>query len=95
MTHRGRTLIAVQNGETRPNRVLALTMDPAWRRVTGWRVLAANLPELEQPSGGTVVGDDFVFVARSQWAAFDDDGTVTKSKLSPPLIVRLRLPKSR
>ena len=48
MTHRGRTLIAVQNGTTSPNRVVALTLDPSWRRVTGWRVLTANQPELEQ-----------------------------------------------
>ena len=48
--------------------------------MTGWRVLAANLPDIEEPSGGTVVGGDYLFVARSQWAAFGDDGTLTPAR---------------
>ncbi len=92
MSWRGRTLIAVQNGTTRPNRILALTLDKTWRRVTGWRILAANLPELDEPTGGTVVGRDFVFVARSQWNSFADDGGPKVPQPPAPVIARLRLP---
>ncbi|MBS0298139.1 MAG: SMP-30/gluconolactonase/LRE family protein [Proteobacteria bacterium] len=83
-------IIAVQS-TSRPERVLRLTLDRDWRRVTGWTVLAANLPELRGPTGGIVRGREFVFVARSQWDDFDDDGKPKTDKPEPALIERLPL----
>lgn len=81
-------IIAVQS-TSRPERVLRLTLDRDWRRVTGWTVLAANLPELKGPTGGTVRGREFVFVARSQWDDFDDAGQPKTQAPQPALIERL------
>lgn len=86
----GNDLIAFQNG-TNPQRVVRLKLDPGFTRVTAWSVLAANLPNLEEPTSGVVVGDDLVFVARSQWTDFKDDGTLRRDPPGPAVIARLKL----
>jgi sugar lactone lactonase YvrE len=86
----GGGIIAVQS-TSRPERVLRLTLDRDWRRVTGVKVLAANLPELAGPTGGMVRGREFVFVARSQWDDFDDAGKPKTQTPQPALIERLPL----
>lgn len=90
MTRDGNTVIAVQNG-TNPQRILRLTFDRSWTRVTRWDVLAANLPTMREPTGGVLYQGDFVFVAKSQWDAFDDDGKLKQDKPEPAEIGRLRL----
>lgn len=72
----GQTLIAVQNGVA-PQRLLRLWPTPDGKRLTRVETLAANLPELDEPTSGAMRGDDFVFVARSQWTDFGDDGLKT------------------
>ena len=86
----GGDLIAFQNG-TNPQRVVRLKLDAGFTRVTGWSVLAANLPNLEEPTSGVVVGDDLVFVARSQWTDFKEDGTLRRNPPGPAVIARLKL----
>jgi sugar lactone lactonase YvrE len=86
----GADLIAFQNGVA-PQRIVRLRLDRNFTRVEGWRVLAANLAEIAEPTTGVVLGDDLVFVARSQWAEFGDDGTLRVDPPSPVLIARLRL----
>ena len=87
----GDALIAFQNGVT-PHRVLRLQLDPAFSAVTGWSVLAAATPDLEEPTGGVVVGRDLVFVARSQWSDFKEDGTLRRDPPGDAVIARLKLP---
>ena len=72
----GQTLIAVQNGVA-PQRLLRLWPTPDGKRLTRVETLAANLPDLDEPTSGAMRGDDFVFVARSQWTDFGDDGLKT------------------
>ena len=86
----GGDLIAFQNG-TNPQRVVRLRLDAAMTRVEHWTVLAANLPNLEEPTSGVVVGDDLVFVARSQWTDFKDDGSLRRTPPGPAVIARLKL----
>jgi len=86
----GADLIAFQNG-TNPQRIVRLSMDPAMTRVERWTVLAANLPNLEEPTSGVVVGDDLVFVARSQWTDFAEDGSLRRNPPGPAVIARLKL----
>jgi len=74
----GQTLIAVQNGVA-PQRLLRLWPTPDGKRLTRVETLAANLPELDEPTSGAMRGDDFVFVARSQWTDFGDDGLKTET----------------
>lgn len=86
----GDDLIAFQNG-VNPQRVLRLKLDADFTRVAGWNALAANLPNLDEPTSGVVVGNDLVFVARSQWTDFKDDGTLRRNPPGPAVIARLKL----
>ncbi len=72
----GDGLIAVQNG-VNPQRILRLALSPDGARITAASVLAANLPQLDEPTGGAMLDGRFVFVARSQWSDFGDDGLKT------------------
>lgn len=72
----GQTLIAVQNGVA-PQRLLRLWPTPDGTRLIRVETLAASLPDLDEPTSGAMRGDDFVFVARSQWTEFGDDGLKT------------------
>jgi len=83
-------LIAIQNGVS-PQRVLRLDLDPGGTRITGWRVLAANHPILQEPTTGVIVGDDLVLIARSQWTDFRADGTLSRNPPGPAVLARLKL----
>lgn len=72
----GQTLIALQNGVA-PQRLLRLWPTPDGQRLTRVETLAANLPDLDEPTSGAMRDEDFVFVARSQWSDFGEDGPRT------------------
>ncbi len=82
-------LIAIQNG-VQPNRVAAFDLADDGLAVTAVKVLARSLPEFDEPTLGTVVGDEFLFVANSHWNRFDRDGNLPPD-LQGPVILRLQL----
>lgn len=86
----GNDLIAVQNG-FKPNRILRLKMNADWSAVEKTEVLLRGQPELEEPTGGQVIGDRFVFVARSQWSEFDDKGNIKRDTPAPVVIGEIKL----
>ena len=86
----GGDLVAIQNGVT-PQRVLRLTMDPGFGRVERWAPIAANLPQLSEPTTGTIQDGALVFVARSQWTDFREDGALRSITPGPAVIARLPL----
>jgi hypothetical protein len=86
----GQFLYALQNG-TAPQRVLRLTPDAGWSRIEAVEVLAANLPQIVEPTTGLVHDGELVFVSRSQWSDFDREGALTTPEPEPALISRLRL----
>lgn len=86
----GRHVYALQNGVA-PQRVLRLTLDAGWGRIEAVEVLAANLPQLDEPTTGLVHGGELVFVSRSQWSDFDGEGALKSPEPEPALISRLRL----
>jgi sugar lactone lactonase YvrE len=65
-------LIAIQNG-VRPHRVVRFQLERGGRRVRHATVLAANLPEFDEPTLGVLAGRRFHFVANSQWNKFGPD----------------------
>ena len=73
LTRHGRAILAVHNGG-KPAKVLSLVFDPGWTRVTQVEELASGHPDLDEPTGGIVRQGLFVFISRSQWSAFGDDG---------------------
>ena len=44
-----------------------------------------------EPTLGTVVGDDLIYVAASQWRSFDEEGHLLRDQLVEPTILRLPL----
>ena len=86
----GRSLYALQNGVS-PQRVLKLTLNPAWTRIDQVQVLAANLPQIAEPTTGLILDGDLVFVARSQWSDFVANGSLRTPAPDPAIIARLRL----
>lgn len=85
----GNRLVATQNG-IRPNRVVAFDLGDDGVSITAEAVLARNLPQFDEPTLGTIVGDEFLFVANSHWNRFDREGNLPPD-LEGPLILRLRL----
>ncbi len=86
---KGNELLLIQNG-IRPHRVVALQLSDSGRAVTTGRVLASNLDGFDEPTLGTVHGDDFYFVANSHWNRFDADNQLPDG-LTGPLILRIPL----
>ena len=86
----GDQLIAIQNG-IRPHRVTAFTLADDGLAVESADILAMNLPEFDEPTLGTVVGDAFYFVANSHWNRFDADNNLPDD-LNGPIVLRLALP---
>jgi len=85
----GNELVAIHNG-LRPHRVVALALSDDGLSITGSRTLARNLPEFDEPTLGTVVGDSFYFVANSHWNRFDRNNNLADG-LSNPLILKVPL----
>ncbi len=91
----GRDLLGVQNGIA-PQRVIRIRLYPSWTAVEGVDVLAANLPQMDEPTLATRIGDDLLVIGNGQWSRFKDDGTLDGSApFAPTRIVRLKLPKAR
>jgi len=86
----GAALVATQNG-IKPHRLLLITPNAAEDRLETVTLLTINDPRLDEPTLGTVVGDDFYYIANSQWSHFTDKGP-RLDELRPPAVLKLRLP---
>ncbi len=83
------SLIAIQNGVT-PNRVIRLRLDNAGRRIERVETLAANHPDIADPTLGFIRKDDFLFIANSQWPKFGR-GTPAPDELDRIVILKVPL----
>jgi hypothetical protein len=84
--HEG-ALIAVQNGVT-PPRVMRFELDSTWTRFVRADVIDRNLPTADEPTMGTIVGENFVYVANSQWEKYDEAGALRRGAvLRKPVLV--------
>jgi len=88
--YRGR-LIAIQNGVS-PNRVVSLQL--SGDNVTGFKTLEANHADFLEPTTGTIVGDDFYFIANSQWPLVNEKAELATDKLRDPVVLKLDLKKA-
>lgn len=80
-------IIAVQNGVT-PPRIMRFELDTARTRIVSAEVLDRNLPLADGPTTGTVVGDEFVYVANSQWEKYTETGERRpRSMLRRPVLI--------
>ena len=84
-------LVAVQNG-VNPPRAVRIVLSHDLGSIAEFHVLEANNPLFDEPTLGFVRGDDFYFIADSQWGAVDDKGQLAASdKLLQPVILKLPL----
>lgn len=77
------SIIAVQNGLVTP-RITRFVLSDDGRRISRVEVLDRNTPLADEPTIGAVVGDDFVYVANSQWSKHDDAGRRIASRAVAP-----------
>ncbi|HXV14635.1 MAG TPA: hypothetical protein VEC56_10575 [Candidatus Krumholzibacteria bacterium] len=81
------SLIAVHMTSVRRHR-----LDNANTRVVSTEILEADHPLFDVPTTGVIVGDDFYYVANSQFSAVQKDGTLLPmDQLNEPAILKLRL----
>jgi DNA-binding beta-propeller fold protein YncE len=71
----GNTIIAVQNGVV-PAQIMRYEIDPIALRIIRAVVIDRNLELAPEPTIGTIVGGEFVYVANSLWEEFDDNGVL-------------------
>ncbi len=91
MAMAGHSLIAIQNGLPL-DRVIRLDLDRTMTKIEKWSTLAANLPVLNEPNHGVMVGEKFYFIATSGWDRFAPDGTVTPgAALHRPVVMVLEV----
>ena len=70
--HRG-AIVAVQNGVA-PARIVRFALNAAGDSIVAARVLDQQPALAPEPTIGTMIGDRFVYVANSQWEAYDGEG---------------------
>jgi sugar lactone lactonase YvrE len=87
--HRG-AIVAVQNGVV-PARVMRFTLAADGSRFTSAEVIDRN-PAADEPTIGTLVGDEFVYVANSQWEKRNAAGAIKPGvALRKPLLMGVPL----
>jgi len=86
----GKDLIAIQNG-IRPNRVVRIRLSDDGLGIVAIETLERAHHLYKDPTLGTVVGDELLYVASSQWRSFDQQGKLLVDELVPATILRLPL----
>ena len=86
----GNDLIAIQNG-IQPPRVVRIVLSADGSGIDRVETLERAHHLYREPTLGTVVDDDLIYVAASQWQSFDADGKLLVDQLVEPTILRLPL----
>ena len=68
-------------------RIVRYSLDPAWQRITGRRVIDANTPDIRTSTTGEVVGEDYIFIGNSQIDRMNAK-TIDASTMEPVRIYR-------
>lgn len=85
------SLIATQNG-INPQRVVRIYLNKNLDAVEKYAVLESNNPNFDEITLGLIKGNNFYYIANSQWGSFDKDGNIFPiEKLKRPRILKLRL----
>ncbi|MEZ5425687.1 MAG: hypothetical protein R2747_05440 [Pyrinomonadaceae bacterium] len=83
-------LIAIQNG-VNPQRVVRFQLNGAKTRIKGFKTLEANHPDFLEPTLGTIVGNEFFYIANSQWPLVNEKAELKTEDLREPVILKLNL----
>ncbi|WP_029086976.1 hypothetical protein [Brevundimonas aveniformis] len=93
LARHGNRLVAIHNGAP-PGSVLSLTLSPDWTEVREGELLIRGDPLME-PTTGFVSGNAFVFIARSQWSDFGQDGQPSSATPDPAIVASIQLTEPR
>jgi len=77
-------LIGIQNG-TSPQRIVKIDLDKPGKTAVSVEVLQQALPEWSEPTHGAVEDENFVYIATSNWPAYDDEGNLREGASLAPL----------
>lgn len=84
-------IIAIQNGVS-PARVVKFHLGADGRTITHVETLDRNAAIADEPTIGTIAGNEFVYVANSQWGKYDADGNrLPDAVLEPPVLLGVRI----
>lgn len=84
-------LVAVQNGLA-PARIVRFVLDRAGERIVRADVLDRNVAVADEPTIGTVVDGELVYVANSQWEKHDGRGArIAARPLTAPVLLAVPL----
>ncbi len=84
-------IVGIQNG-VNPPRVSRFRLDGAGERIIASETIDRNIDIADEPTVGAILGNDFVYVANSQWNKYDDEGNRRGgTELAPTVILRLPL----
>jgi|CXWL01.1.fsa_nt_gi hypothetical protein len=84
-------LIAIQNGIT-PHRVVSIAI--AGGRIEEFKTLEANHADFMEPTLGFLIGDEFYYVANSQWPLVNGKAELNSDKLRQPVVLKLNVKKA-
>ena len=87
-------LVAIQNGVT-PQRVVRLKLDESGTRVSSLATVAKALPSFDNPTFGTLAGDDLLFLAASHWHRVGPDGRAQNPPLPDVPVLRSSVKNAR
>ena len=79
------SLITIQNG-VYPNRVVRHYMDPAGKAFIRYEYIDNAHPSFGEPTIGSLSGDNFYYVANSQWNGYEK-GTIKNPESLQPIVV--------
>lgn len=86
------SLIAVQNSAGPQSRIMKFELNKQMDAVTKSTVLESQNPLYNVPTTGTIVDDEFYFIANSQLQNFDAQGNIfPPEKMQPTYILKLKL----
>lgn len=81
-------LIGIQNG-TAPQRIVYIGLDDDASEVVTFITMQQALEEWNEPTHGAVVGDEFRYIATSNWPSYDQDWNVREDAELQPLRIML------
>lgn len=85
-------IVAVQNGVA-PARIMRFVLDASGTGIARAEVLDRNTLVADEPTIGTIVGGDFVYVANSQWEKYTESGArIPARRLTAPVLIGVPLP---
>ena len=86
------SLIGIQGAGSDKDRIVRLHLNGSGQKVERIQVLEAFHPDYREPTTGTIVNNEFYFIAISQVSQLQPDGTINNSnQLKKPLIKKIRL----